>query len=68
METGQSEYRETGEFSTMIMSSGMVKAGETITIITKEDAYINFEKIPKGTTIAGIVSFGEKIGSFFIFY
>lgn len=60
LETGQSYYQETTEFSAMIMSSGMVKAGETITIITKEDAYINFEKIPKGTTLAGVVSFGEN--------
>ena len=60
LETGQSQYEETSEFSAMIMSSGMVKSGETITIITKEDAYLNFEKIPKGTTMAGIVSFGEN--------
>ena len=60
LETGQSQYEETAEFSAMIMSSGMVKSGETITIITKEDAYLNFEKIPKGTTMAGIVSFGDN--------
>lgn len=60
LETGQSQYEETVEFSAMIMSSGMVKSGETITIITKEDAYLNFEKIPKGTTMAGIVSFGDN--------
>lgn len=60
LETGQSQYQETEEFSAMIMSSGMVKSGETIILITKEDAYLNFEKIPKGTTIAGIVSFGEN--------
>lgn len=60
LETGQSYYQETSEFSAMIMSSGMVKSGEVITIITKEDAYINFEKIPRGTTMAGVVSFGEN--------
>ena len=60
LDTGQSQYEETAEFSAMIMSSGMVKSGETITIITKEDAYLNFEKIPKGTTMAGIVSFSDN--------
>lgn len=60
LETGKSSYEETAEFSAMILSSGMVKSGQTITLITKEDAYINLNKIPKGTTIAGIVSFSEN--------
>lgn len=60
LETGKSSYEETAEFSAMIMTTGTVKNGQTITLITKEDAFINFEKIPKGTTMAGIVSFGEN--------
>jgi hypothetical protein len=60
LETGRAEYEESAEISAMIMSDGMVKSGQTIIIMTKEDAYINFEKIPKGTTIAGVVSFGEN--------
>lgn len=60
LETGKAEYEESAEISAMIMSDGMVKSGQTIIIMTKEDAYINFEKIPKGTTIAGVVSFGEN--------
>ena len=46
LEIGQPNYQETSEFSAMI--------------ITKEDAYINFEKVPKGTTIAGTTSFNEN--------
>lgn len=60
LETGKSSYEETAEFSAMIMSSGMIRPGQTITLITKEDAYISFEKIPKGTTIAGTVSFSDN--------
>lgn len=60
LETGRSYYEETEEFSAMIMSSGMVRSGQTIILITKEDAYLNFEKVPKGTTIAGTVSFSDN--------
>lgn len=60
LETGRSHYEETEEFSAMIMSSGMVRSGQTIILITKEDAFLNFEKVPKGTTIAGTVSFNEN--------
>ena len=60
LETGQPNYQETSEFSAMIMTSGMVRSGQTILLITKEDAYINFEKVPKGTTIAGTTSFNEN--------
>lgn len=38
----------------------MVRSGQTIILITKEDAFLNFEKVPKGTTIAGTVSFNEN--------
>ena len=60
LEIGQPNYQETSEFSAMIMTSGMVRSGQTILLITKEDAYINFEKVPKGTTIAGTTSFNEN--------
>lgn len=60
LETGRSYYEETEEFSAMIMSSGMVRSGQTIILITKEDAYLSFEKVPKGTTIAGTVSFSDN--------
>ena len=38
----------------------MIRSGQTIILITKEDAFLNFEKVPKGTTIAGTVSFNEN--------
>lgn len=58
--TGQAQYKESEQISAMIVSSGMVKSGETITLALKEDAILSFEKIPKGTTIAGKVSFSDN--------
>lgn len=58
--TGQAQYEESREISAMIMSSGAIRSGQTITLITKEPAILSLEKIPVGTTISGIVSFGEN--------
>lgn len=60
LETGLSEYSESQEISAMIISSGEVRSGQTITLQLKEDAYLKFKKIPKGTTISGVVSFSEN--------
>lgn len=58
--TGQAQYRESEQISAMVLSSGEIKSGETITLTLKEDAILSFEKIPKGTTIAGKVSFTDN--------
>ncbi|MFJ1366990.1 conjugative transposon protein TraM [Capnocytophaga canimorsus] len=60
LQTGQRTYQESSEIRAKIISSGEVKAGQTIRLMLQEDAVLSFKLIPRGTTISGIVSFNEN--------
>ena len=44
----------------IFISSGLVGQGQTVSMMSKKDAYLNFKLIPKGTKFSGKVSFSEN--------
>lgn len=59
LQTG-GKYQESETIKAKIMSTGIVKAGQTVRIITEEVANLNYNVIPSGTIIAGVVSFNQN--------
>ena len=57
---GGNGYTETSEISAKFISSGLVGQGQTVSMMSKKDAYLNFKLIPKGTKFSGKVSFSEN--------
>lgn len=59
LQTG-GRYEESESIKAKIMSTGTIKNGQTVRIITEETANLNYNVIPSGTIIAGIVNFSEN--------
>lgn len=59
LQTG-GKYEESESIKAKIMSTGTIKNGQTVRIITEETANLNYNVIPSGTIIAGIVNFSEN--------
>ena len=57
---GGNGYTETSEISAKFISTGLVAQGQTVSMMSKKDAYLNFKLIPKGTKFSGKVSFSEN--------
>ncbi len=60
LKTGLSQYQESEQVLASVLSSGTIRQGQTITLITKEQSVLSLEKVPRGTTISGIVSFSDN--------
>lgn len=60
LQTGQSEYKESEYIQAKIISTGKIKAGQTIRLMLQENAVLSFRKVPRGTTIAGIVRINDN--------
>ncbi len=60
LQTGQRTYQESTEIKAKIISTGEVKAGQTVRLMLQEKAILNFKVIPSGTTISGVVSFNQN--------
>ena len=60
LQTGQSEYKESEYIQAKIISTGKIKAGQTIRLMLQENAVLSFKKVPRGTTIAGIVRINDN--------
>lgn len=54
------KYKESESIEAKIVSTGTVRAGQTVRLITTQVAYLSGKVIPSGTVIAGVVSFGEN--------
>lgn len=54
------KYKESESIEAKIVSTGTVRAGQTVRLITSQVAYLKGKTIPSGTIIAGVVSFSEN--------
>lgn len=60
LQTGQSQYKESEYIQAKIISTGKIKAGQTIYLMLQEDAVLSFRKVPRGTRIGGIVRMNDN--------
>lgn len=56
-EIGKPYYEENSEILAEIVTVGTVQQGESVKLMTTEDAIWNLHRIPRGTVITGVVSF-----------
>ena len=59
-EIGKPYYEENSEILAEIVTIGTVQNGESVKLMTTEDAIWNLHKIPRGTIITGVVSFSAN--------
>lgn len=59
-EIGKPYYEENSEILAEIVTIGTVQNGESVKLMTTEDAIWNLHKIPRGTIITGVVSFNAN--------
>lgn len=60
LQTGQSQYKESEYIQAKIVSTGKIKAGQTIYLMLQEDAVLSFRKVPRGTRIGGVVRMNDN--------